>query len=72
MRTQPRLIVASLLAVVATATPGAQNQQGFSFRGGVELINVTATVTDDDGRFVSGLRQEDFTVFEDDVRQDVT
>ena len=39
---------------------------------GVELINVTATVTDDDGRFVSGLRKEDFTVFEDDVRQDVT
>ena len=72
MRTQPRLIVASLLAAAATATPGAQNQQGFDFRGGVELINVTATVTDDDGRFVSGLRKEDFTVFEDGVRQDVT
>ena len=33
---------------------------------------MTATVTDDNGRFVSGLRKEDFTVFEDDVRQDVT
>ena len=27
---------------------------------GVELINVTATVTDGSGRFVSGLRKEDF------------
>ena len=72
MRTQPRPFLAALLAVAAAATPGARTQEGVSFRGGVELINVTATVTDDDGRFVSGLRKEDFTVFEDDVRQDVT
>ena len=72
MRTQPRLLLASTLAVVAAATPGAQNQEGLSFRGGVELINVTATVTDDDGRFVSGLRKEDFTVFEDGIPQEVT
>src|SRR5687768_4233807 len=57
---------------LAVATLGAQDQEGFSFRSGVELINVTATVTDKDGRFVSGLRKEDFTVFEDGVRQDVT
>ncbi len=72
MRTQPRLFLAALLAVVAAATAGAQNQAGLRFRGGVELINVTATVTDDDGRFVSGLRKEDFTVFEDEVQQEVT
>ena len=71
-RTQLRLFLAALLAVVAIAAPGAQNREGIRSRGGVELINVTATVTDDDGRFVSGLRKEDFTVFEDDVRQDVT
>ena len=72
MREQPRQLLAVLLVVVAAETPGAQNQEGLSFRGGVELINVTATVTDDDGRFVSGLRKEDFTVFEDGVRQEVT
>ena len=49
----------------AAATLAAQNQEGSRFRSGVELINVTATVTDDDGRFVSGLRKEDFTVYED-------
>ena len=47
-------------------------QDGFRFRSGVELVNVTATVTDDTGRFVSGLRKEDFTVYDDDVRQDVS
>ncbi len=72
MRTQPCVFLAALLAAVATATPGAQNQEGLSFRGGVELVNVAVTVTDDDGRFVSGLRKEDFTVFEDGEPQDVT
>jgi hypothetical protein len=41
-------------------------------RSGVELVNVTATVTDDAGRFVSGLRKEDFTVYDDGDRQEVT
>jgi Ca-activated chloride channel family protein len=47
-------------------------QEGFRFRSGVELINVTATVTDDRGRFVSGLRKEDFILYESGTRQDVT
>jgi VWFA-related protein len=37
----------------------------FLFRSGIELINVTATVTDARGRVVSGLTQDDFTVYED-------
>ena len=40
--------------------------QSFRFRTGVELINVTATVTDESGRFVSGLRKEDFRVYQDE------
>jgi len=71
MRTPPRLFLAALLAVVAAATPTAHDQEGVSFQGGGELINVTATVTDD-GRFASGLHQDDFSVFEDDELQEVT
>ena len=48
------------------------DEQGFRFKSGVELINVTATVSDASGRFVSGLRQEDFVVYEDDQPQTVT
>jgi VWFA-related protein len=44
----------------------------FRFKSGVELVNVTATVTDRTGRFVSGLRKDDFRVFEDEVLQEVT
>jgi Ca-activated chloride channel family protein len=38
---------------------------GVRFKSGVELINVTATVSDALGRFVPGLHQDDFAVYED-------
>ena len=53
------------------ARPGG-DEQGFRFKSGVELINVTATVSDASGRFVSGLRQEDFVIYEDDQPVSVT
>jgi VWFA-related protein len=68
----PLALIALLLATAAVASIAAQSQEGFRFRSGVELINVTATVTDGDGRFVPGLRKEDFNVFEDGERQEVT
>jgi Ca-activated chloride channel family protein len=52
--------------------PAGGGEQSFRFKSGVELVNVTATVTDGSGRFVAGLRQDDFIVYEDDQRQEVT
>ena len=49
-----------------------QDEGSFRFRTGVELINVTASVSDGSGRFVRGLAKEDFTVYEDGQRQEVT
>jgi VWFA-related protein len=69
MRAPLALIAAALAATVAVS---AQSQEGFRFKSGVDLVNVTATVTDDNGRFVSGLRREDFTVYEDGKLQDVS
>jgi Ca-activated chloride channel family protein len=51
---------------------GNGEQQSFRFKTGVELINVTATVTDVNGRFVSGLHKEDFRVYQDNELQNVT
>src|SRR5690349_5829438 len=51
---------------------GGSNEQAFRFRTGVELINVTATVTDMNGRFVSGLQKDDFRVYQDDQLQNIT
>ncbi|MBE3034541.1 MAG: VWA domain-containing protein [Actinobacteria bacterium] len=63
-------------ALLVGARPEAQqaqdDQQSFRFRTGVELINVTATVTDAGGRFVPNLRKEDFRVYQDDQPQPIT
>src|SRR5262245_56563060 len=74
--------LAAVAVVLGAATIAAQQQQpqrqqqgdgqSFRFRSAVELINVTATVTDASGRFVPGLRKEDFRVFEDGVEQPIT
>ena len=42
------------------------------FRGGIELINVSATVTDARGRFVDGLTRDDFLVYEDGEPVEIT
>lgn len=55
-----------------SAGSGGDQQEGARFRSGVELVNVAATVTDDKGRFVSGLRREDFIVYEDNQPQTVS
>src|SRR6476659_6104210 len=69
-----------LMNVHANARGGQQDQQqpkkndqeSFRFKTGVELINVTATVSDENGRFVSGLQKEDFRVYQDNELQNVT
>ncbi len=72
------LRVAAALATIAAVTAGApvtaqqSGESGFRFRSRAELVNVTATVTDGDGRFVGGLRREDFSIFEDGEPQPIT
>ena len=62
-------VAAALLAPYEGSVAG---QEGFRFKSGVELINVTATVIDRTGRFASGLRKEDFVVYEDDKPVEIT
>jgi VWFA-related protein len=49
-----------------------QKADGYRFKSGVELINVTATVSDGSGRFVSGLRRDEFRVYEDNQAQEIS
>ena len=42
------------------------------FRTGIQLINVSATVTDARGRFVDGLTRDDFLVYEDGEPVEIT
>ncbi|MGH9202359.1 MAG: VWA domain-containing protein [Vicinamibacterales bacterium] len=64
--------IAAVVLAVLTTQPLAQQQDGFRFKSGVELINVSATVTDRSGRFASGLRKDDFMVWEDGKPVEVT
>ena len=52
--------------------PQQGEPQSFKFRTGVDLINVNATVSDQSGRFVSGLTKDDFRVFDDEQPQAIT
>ena len=70
-RTSGRLFAALAVALAAACLPLAA-QEGFSFRSGVDLVNVTATVTGNDGRFVANLRRDDFLVYDDGVLQEIT
>jgi Ca-activated chloride channel family protein len=74
-------LLATVLATLVVSLHGQQprpparpdgDQSAFRFKSGVELINVTVTVSDESGRFVPGLRQEDFLVYEDDQPVTVT
>lgn len=56
----------ALLVAAVVAVPRGQ------FRGAVDVVEVTATVTDGRGRFLSGLEAADFVVREDGVPQRLT
>lgn len=64
-------IVAMAIALTGSLVV-AQDQGSFRFKSGVELINVTATVTDRSGRFYNRLTKDDFVVYEDDKPVEIT
>ena len=69
------IAIAILGSTYVTWGQQGQTQEGdraFRFRTGVELINVTVTVTDRRGRFVPGLTRDDFLVYEDGALQTIT
>jgi len=83
--TRPSLIAAIIVVAIgslaaqqrppvppAPAPPPAAGDDAYRFKSGVELVNVTATVSDTTGRFVPGLLQDDFTVYEDNVPQEIS
>ena len=64
------LPVAALFAACVSITTLAQQQQQ-RFRAGIELISLNVSVSEA-GKFVTDLEQEEFEVFEDGVKQNVS
>jgi len=60
----------SFVSIVVSASSAVQ--QVPVFRGGVDLVSLGVTVTDDKGRLVTDLTAEDFDVAEDGKKQSIT
>jgi Ca-activated chloride channel family protein len=72
MKARHLAFAGAALAALGVSVGAQQASDPFRFRSGVELINVTATVSDANGRFVPGLSRDDFIVYDDDERMEVT
>ena len=68
------LLPVILTSVILTASSSEQRRRRTDdvFRSGIDLVQMSATVVDEDGRLVGDLRREDFEVFEDAERQTIT
>jgi Ca-activated chloride channel homolog len=73
------VVAASTIVVFATSqqqpapakNPAPASQDAPVFKAGVELVNLSVTVTDAKGRNVTDLKKEDFIVYEDKKQQPV-
>src|SRR5690349_671578 len=67
-----RALIASIAALLATGVPalaqdqtsGSGDQPTATFKAGVDLVTVSATVRDRKGRFVGDLTEKDFEVYD--------
>ena len=66
-------VVAMLqLATAQTPQTGPPQPPQAPFRAGVDLVSLNVTVSEGAGKYVTDLTAEDFNVFEDGVKQEVT
>jgi len=65
----PALVLAGATAAAAILVAQAPPQ---IFRTGIDVVSLNVTVMDPAGHYVSDLGQDDFQVFEDGAKQDVT
>jgi VWFA-related protein len=69
------VVLASVAAAAARQSPAGgppPDQSGVTFKVEVNYVEVDASVLDRQGQFVSGLKREDFDIYEDGVKQDIS
>lgn len=79
-RTAVRSLTAALVAVAVAAPHGEAQQPPTGqprrrppvFEAGIEIIQLAVSVMDAHNRYITGLREADFAVFEDGVKQELT
>ncbi|HYB95543.1 MAG TPA: VWA domain-containing protein [Vicinamibacterales bacterium] len=65
-------VFVALMGAVAFAQVAAPPDKPQVFRAGVEIVSLNVTVTDPQGRYVTDIDQNEFSVFEDGAKQDLT
>jgi VWFA-related protein len=63
---------AALASLPATAQTPRQTPRPPVFEAGIEVINLNVSITDPRGQYVTGLTRDDFAVFEDGIKQDLS
>ena len=58
--------------VLPTQADAPSQDPNFKLSSDVNLVNITATVLDERGTYIDGLKQEDFQMFEDGVQQKIS
>jgi Ca-activated chloride channel family protein len=72
------IALAQIPAAQTPAKPGQQpstqapQQPGGVFRAGVEVVSLNVTVVDGQNHYVTDLKEEEFSVFEDGAKQELT
>ncbi|PYR66877.1 MAG: hypothetical protein DMF87_19880 [Acidobacteria bacterium] len=66
-----KVLIVALSCLLCCGQLRAQGTEG-TFRSGVDLVSLNVIVTDNHDKFISGLTQKDFSVFEDGIQQDVS
>jgi Ca-activated chloride channel homolog len=69
MNARRAFVATTLLCLTGTV---ASAQPPPTFEAEIEVINLTLTVTDPKGRFVTTLEKPDFSVYEDGIRQELS
>lgn len=65
------LAAALLLTSIARAQVPSPTPRPPRFEAGIEVINLTLSITDGRSRYITDLQQKDFLVYEDGIRQDL-
>ena len=69
---QPLLAVLFSLLLLISPSKSQTQQSTPPIRVTVNRVNVSVTVTDSAGHFISGLRREDFQIFDNSIEQPIT
>ena len=65
------LLLAAICVVFARQAPAPHAAPNRTIRVDVDLVTVPVVVTDQEGRILTGLQQNNFQVFEDKIRQTI-